>query len=63
LSIIFDFGDIPEFLGPIFFPGYILGFILGYSGGTFFALVGQLITLFILFLIASLIYAPFGVDE
>lgn len=49
----------PFWLSFILFPGYFLGFAFGYGGGTSWALIGQLITLPLLFLISRIIYEPF----
>lgn len=40
----------------VFFPGYFLGFILGYSGGTPFVILGQLITFIILFFLLKIVF-------
>jgi hypothetical protein len=49
----------PFWIDLILMPGYILGFALGYGGGNFWAIIGQLISLIFLFFIARAIYEPF----
>ena len=40
-------------LGLIFLPGYFLGFLLGYGGGNVWVVIGQLITLILLYLLVK----------
>jgi hypothetical protein len=50
-SIVEGSGSIfPSWLDLVLAPGYILGFALGFGGGNFFALLGQLISLILIFL-------------
>lgn len=39
----------------VFQPGYALGFLFGFSGGTLFVIIGQIITFAICFVILKLI--------
>jgi hypothetical protein len=49
----------PSWINSILFPGYFLGFALGYAGGNFWALVGQLITLLLFFIISRGVFQLF----
>jgi len=49
----------PLWLDTILLPGYILGFTLGYVSGNFWALVGQLITLIILFSLVNTLHKTY----
>lgn len=53
----------PQWLDATLFPGYFLGFILGFFGGNFLAFVGQLITLFVLFVWVRVMYNAFFRNE
>ena len=59
LNIIKEFMILPFWVDLILMPGYIIGFALGYGGGNLWAIIGQLITLIILFFIARAIYESF----
>ncbi|MEI7597668.1 MAG: hypothetical protein WCK02_18115 [Bacteroidota bacterium] len=53
IDIIKGEGDLfPNWVNNSLFPGYFLGFILGYAGGDFWAFIGQIISLSILLLIS-----------
>ena len=43
---------LPYWLDIFLFPGYILGLILGYGGGSIWVITGQLITLIIMIIFA-----------
>jgi len=59
LNIIKGFMVLPFWVDLILMPGYIIGFTLSYGGGILWAIIGQLITLIVLFFIARAIYEPF----
>jgi len=50
---------LPFWVDLILMPGYIIGFALGYGGGSLWAIIGQLITLIILFFLSRAIYELF----
>jgi len=56
LNIIKGFVILPFWIDSILMPGYIVGFILGYGGGHSWSIIGQLITLLILYFITRTIY-------
>jgi hypothetical protein len=49
----------PLWLDSLLFPGYFLSFAMGYGGGTFWALIGQLLTLLILLIIVNGVFQLF----
>lgn len=53
-DIVTDSGEFAfSILGLIFLPGYILGFLLGFGGGNVWVIIGQLITLILLYLLVK----------
>lgn len=57
LDIIHGSGNIFPFgLSMILFPGYFLGFALGYGGGEGYAILGQLIVLLVIVIIYFVFY-------
>ena len=58
-NIFKGFMTLPFWIDLILMPGYIIGFTLAYGGGILWAIIGQLITLIILFFIIRAIYKPF----
>lgn len=57
IDVINGQGDVfPFWLDIVLLPGYFLGFALGFFGGNFWALIGQLITLAFLLLIIRILH-------